>query len=511
MLIEHIRARLMIDGLEVGRGLDGGPVGARAGARRETRVIKAIARLVVLLLLAAGCGTVGGIQDEQAVALGRLRAESRTPVFARFGDGRLRFARIDVEAGAVGDSPAQRAMAFIESYATLFGLATPTETLFVARLVSNPGGDHVFFDQHFGPIPVFGAQLAVHLDGSRIVAVNGDYLPGTPPPGEPALTADSAVALALQHAGTGARLAGSARLNYFDWRLLYQPPPDGTGPRTGAETRLAWRFTVLDRGSSSGWDYFVDASSGAVLTRLPTDSHQTAQKDYWIRTLSNTGELVFCGFVSATDWFTEAGLTPGAVPDAEGTAAFASTDVIHDFYERNFGFHSWNGNGVQIRFNLDDLDQALNAAYMPTCGHFVFGNNMASRDVMAHEFTHGVTRSLVGLLSSYEPGTLDESYSDIFSALIETSNWTLGEGTSLAAALNQGGVVRSLINPPVRTDRPYGRLRAASPVHRLHPAPRCPWTLHVCSSGSHERADQKRDERCLRRLWRDPREHRCYE
>jgi Zn-dependent metalloprotease len=429
---------------------------------------KVIVSVGMLLALSGGCGTTSpkptarglpepekGIPDEQAAALSRLRTASRTPVVVRFSDRRLRFASFDVEApGGKGDSPAQQAMAFLERHADLFGLVTPRETLYVSRLVRNAGGDHVFFDQHAGPVAVFGAQLAVHLRGSRVIAVNGDYVPGTLPAAEPALTAESAVALALQHAGPGSRLTGAARLNYFDWRMLYDPSPEKGKARLrrNAETRLAWRLTVVERGSSSGWDYFVDAVSGAVLTRLPTDRHQAPRKDYLIRTLNNMGELLFCDFVSPTDWFTEAGPVSGTTPDAEGIAADLSTNVIYDFFYNNFGFRSWNGNDAQVRFNLDDFDQAFNAAYSPICNHFVFGNNMASRDVMAHEFTHGVTRNLVGFLSSYEPGALNESYADIFAALIETSNWTLGEGTLAAFVLNQGNVIRSLINPPIRSD-----------------------------------------------------------
>ncbi|HET9712951.1 MAG TPA: thrombospondin type 3 repeat-containing protein [Pyrinomonadaceae bacterium] len=410
---------------------------------------KVIVCVGIVLALASGCGifrkSTAGIPDKQGEALGKLRAASRTPVVVRFSDQRLRFASFDEEAPqTTNDSPAQQAMAFLERHADLFGLVTPRETLYVSRLVSDGGGDHVFFDQHAGPIPVFGAQLAVHLRDSHIVAANGNYVPGTLPPAEPALTAEAAVNLALQHAGPGSQLTGAARLNYFDWRMLYDPSPEKgkASPRLRAETRLAWRLTVLERASRSGWDYFVDAQSGAVITRLPIDRHQAPQKDYWIRTVNNMGEAPFCGFVSATDWFTEAGLVPGAMPDAEGTAAFASTDVIYDFFNDNFALRSWNGNDAQIRFNLDDLDSAGNAFYISFCNHFVFGNNMASRDVMAHEFTHGVTQSFVSFLGSYEPGTLDESYADIFAALIETSDWTI----------TARGLIRSLINPPVVSD-----------------------------------------------------------
>lgn len=56
-------------------------------------------------------------------------------------------------------------------------------------------------------------------------------------------------------------------------------------------------------------------------------------------------------------------------------------------------------------------------------------------DVIAHEYQHGVTNDVAGLLYEGESGALDEAFSDIFGALIEGNDptdlnsafWTLGE------------------------------------------------------------------------------------
>jgi Zn-dependent metalloprotease len=384
-----------------------------------------------------------GVQDPQAAPLARLRKQSATPVRVRFDGPRLRFAQFDVQIPSdKGASPASRAMLFLETYADLYALPNPRETLYVTKSVSNGSGDHVFFDQHVGNIAVFGSQLAVHLNGNHVIATNGSYLNELPVPRDPKITPDEAVAVAQKRAGLY-RLVGKPKLIYFN-RCLFQSQKELVAVKMDGNLHLAWQLTVVPERSDSGWQYTVDADTGNILAAYPTDKDQALNKDYWIRTVNNMGETPFCGFSSATDWFTESGQVAGSTPDAEGFTAFTSTGTIYDFYYNTFGRRSWDGNDAQIRVNLDDSNRALNAAYIGICGHFVFGNNMMTLDVLAHEFTHGVSGTSVDFLSSYQPGALNESYSDVFGALIDTSNWTIGEGTA-------AGVIRSLANPPVRT------------------------------------------------------------
>ncbi len=48
-------------------------------------------------------------------------------------------------------------------------------------------------------------------------------------------------------------------------------------------------------------------------------------------------------------------------------------------------------------------------------------------DVVGHEFTHGITDGTAGLIYEGQSGALNESYSDVFAAMIDRGNWTLGE------------------------------------------------------------------------------------
>ena len=66
---------------------------------------------------------------------------------------------------------------------------------------------------------------------------------------------------------------------------------------------------------------------------------------------------------------------------------------------------------------------------------------MVTQDILAHEFTHAVVHSEIGLPYHNQQGALDESLADTFGAFVDGANWTIGEGSPL-------GVLRTMSNPP---------------------------------------------------------------
>src|SRR5262249_4103366 len=137
---------------------------------------------------------------------------------------------------------------------------------------------------------------------------------------------------------------------------------------------------------------------------------------------------------------------PGATPDAEGTAAFGFANNIYDYFFNTFGRRSFDGRDHTVSMTLDvGVGQfgGSNAAYVPWCSNDIeVTNNMATKDILAHEFTHGVPDFTAHLAGSNQPGALNEHYSDFFAAMI-APNWTIGEGSAL-------GVIRDMSNPPAK-------------------------------------------------------------
>lgn len=77
-----------------------------------------------------------------------------------------------------------------------------------------------------------------------------------------------------------------------------------------------------------------------------------------------------------------------------------------------------------------------------------FCQGMVTDDIVAHEFTHGVTKYESALAYSGESGAINESFSDIWGELVDltygsdspSDDWLIGEGSSI-------GVIRDMDEP----------------------------------------------------------------
>ncbi len=82
-------------------------------------------------------------------------------------------------------------------------------------------------------------------------------------------------------------------------------------------------------------------------------------------------------------------------------------------------------------------------------------------DVMAHEFTHGVTQFTVGLAYQDQPGALNESISDVFASMAKQralgqtaaeADWLIGEGLFMPGI--NAKALRSMKEPGTAYDDP---------------------------------------------------------
>lgn len=122
-------------------------------------------------------------------------------------------------------------------------------------------------------------------------------------------------------------------------------------------------------------------------------------------------------------------------------------ETIYDYYHDVLGRKSYNNKGSRIIVNIGVRTKTFgnipynNAFWLRVNKQMFIGSNNGisyskALDVCAHEFTHGVVQFTADLAHSpkkedynkaFEPGALDESYSDILGNLIEGKNWTIGE------------------------------------------------------------------------------------
>ncbi|HJY64179.1 MAG TPA: M4 family metallopeptidase, partial [Ignavibacteria bacterium] len=137
--------------------------------------------------------------------------------------------------------------------------------------------------------------------------------------------------------------------------------------------------------------------------------------------------------------------------DPAAVDAHTYTSEFYDFVKNNFDRTSWDGNGRSIISNVHYGSNYNNAFWSNYYEQLYYGDSdgknfvsfAASKDIVAHEITHGITYSTSGLIYFDQPGALNESFSDIMGVAFDNDDWLIGEDHTIA----EPKYTRNFINP----------------------------------------------------------------
>ncbi len=144
-----------------------------------------------------------------------------------------------------------------------------------------------------------------------------------------------------------------------------------------------------------------------------------------------------------------------------GVSAHVYHRDVLDYYYSHFGRRSWDDNGERVVGIVDFGHNYFNAFYngytstmnyggAVDAGTVVFRPFSGCLDIVAHEFTHGITGNTSHLIYQNQPGALNEHFSDAFGYFIEAAyqnggDWYIGEDlTDYPTYLG----IRDMSNPP---------------------------------------------------------------
>jgi Zn-dependent metalloprotease len=324
----------------------------------------------------------------------------------------------------------------------------------VANLHAQPkreggGAVHIDFQQYYRDVPVLDAILSVHIAGDNIIMVNGVYIPDIQLDTTPILSADDAMNAVKRDLGQGPLLSRD------------NPHPELVINTNGVKPLLTWRVDIQSLTPLADWEYLIDATSGAVVTK--TDRSRKAVgsgvvfPDNPVVTpnpvvailgdLDGTGVLRGdCADVSSFQGFDPSGkviqahealsstLSFGSLPDRRAFSeqmVFYHMDRAHDYF-RLLGFNSPDliRFPATVHYRQSDKVPYDDSAFIPSCKCLYFGdgsgklgtgyyNSAFDAEIIFHEYTHGVIFSKVPQLDgngeSY--GTaMDEGFADYFAA-----------------------------------------------------------------------------------------------
>ena len=153
---------------------------------------------------------------------------------------------------------------------------------------------------------------------------------------------------------------------------------------------------------------------------------------------------------------------PGSLNvDQQNIVTFSGQSYRHFF--NAFGRDSYDGAGAKMRsINNDPRINCPNANWNGTTTNYC--NGVTADDVVAHEWGHAYTQFTHNLIYQWQPGALNESYSDIWGDVVDQIN---GVGTDSPNTVRTVGACTTHTTPIpelVINDPPLGVCAAGGRV-----------------------------------------------
>jgi Zn-dependent metalloprotease len=335
----------------------------------------------------------------------------------------------------------------------------------------------VKFRQYFDKVPVYSSLVTVELDDhNECVSLNSNIAQPKTVDTVAKISPAQALRTAAKAAGYGAKpIDAICQLQIYNdtdgtWRLVYivEDVPTKAAPGERKGKKVSQRPLIMD--------FVIDAKSGKLIANLPrtpsakhvlsaTDelgktrkinvTAQTPSKHILIdETLGvETYDFAF------DDPDVNSKKLPGKiianppVPSPAAVSAHANAAVVASFLQDTLKRNNIDNQGGRLVSTVncvvvsesDDAKQWFNAFWegkQMVYGQVDFGGKLrslaASLDVVGHEMFHGVTDKTCKLEYALESGALNESYSDVFGAIISNFeladigawNWECGDGIS---------------------------------------------------------------------------------
>lgn len=374
------------------------------------------------------------------------------------------------------------ALKYLEKNKAETGISNPDKSLKVKDVQKDElGMTHVRFNQSINGVNVEGSEVIVHFnEENEVVSVNGrtnQTLASTTVDTKASISSDAAIKAAKSSVNA------SKELTYEPTSELVVYPFEG-------KNYTAYKVNVNFMGEEPGnWYVFVDAKSGEIIDQYNALMHADENKTQKGTGLGVHGEHreLHITRVKEPNSGTKFALADYAHANLEGietydakndntasndtlyvgnSASFKSdydraavdahynSEKVYEYFLKEHGRNSLDGEGMaiisKVHYGTNYNNASWNGRWMTYGdgdGEFMISLS-AGLDVAAHEMTHGVISHSANLVYRNQSGALNESFADVFGALVDDSDWEMGEDIMAPAAKADGfTVLRSLRDP----------------------------------------------------------------
>lgn len=397
------------------------------------------------IVLIAGLGTSAWAQGRvaNAAAVQQLTASGGTAA-VHDATGTVRFFRLPAGAAAPTAAapqadPAAAAVArrsttegFLRTYGPAFGIADPaSELVLLGESTDSIGQSHIAYAQQYHGIPVFGASLRAHFASNDALSViSGVLVPDISVPTTPARSENDAARVAYTAVAMD---TAAANLATRPGRLVIFR--EGLAKGVPGANHLAWEIEV-GNGNEVRQFVYVDAMSGKIVDTI------TGVVDAMYRRAYDGANLptVPPAYPNSPFWV-EGNPFPTGVTEADNM--IQASKEVYDLFTRGFGRDSFDGAGKKMDSIFNRGYSCPNASWNSTFISFCPG--FTTDDVTAHEWGHAYTEYTHNLIYQWQPGALNESYSDIWGETLDLIN---GRGVDAPGTLRSANSCSTFIRLP---------------------------------------------------------------
>lgn len=362
------------------------------------------------------------------------------------GTGLVRFVKFPA-AGLLplaGTTAEEKAADFLRQFKGLWGLEDPANELIFEYSKTDLGGNtHLSFRQEHRGLPVFDGELRFHFNRfTQLKSISGVVVPCRNLPAQAMLSAPWAshlakVFLQKEEHTTYEQLATPTLMVFYR----------GLAQGVKGESHLAYEILLGNSETGDRHYVYIDALLGNPVERFAANC-------------SALNRELYSGNTNGSPIWTEGD------PPPSGTEANTLVDVSEQTYylfSHAFGFDSYDGSGATMKTVVNATNvNCPNATWNGTSTNFCTG--FGYDDIVGHEWAHAYTEYTSNLVYAWQPGAMNEAFSDIWGETIDLLNnydvdageetlrtscgssprWQMGEG--------RGSALRDMWQPSCKGD-----------------------------------------------------------
>lgn len=379
-------------------------------------------------------------------------------------------------------SSSSNALNYLKKNEGKTGIKNPDKNLKVKNIQKDKlGMTHVRYNQAVNGVSVEGSEVVVHFNkNNEVVSVNGrinQNIAEDPVDTTVSLSSDAALKSALSSVNAPEE-------------LTYEPSTELVVLPFEGEHYTAYKVNVNFMGEEPGnWFVFVDANTGKVIDQYnglmhanegksqkgvgkgvhgehrelhitqvkePNSGTKFALADYSHENLGGIETYDAKNDNTSSNDTLYVGNSAAFIGDYDRALVDAhyNSEKVYEYFLNEHGRNSLDGEGMaiisKVHYGTNYNNASWNGRWMTYGdGDGIFMTSLsAGLDVAAHEMTHGVITHSANLVYRNQSGALNESFADVFGALVDDSDWEMGEDIMAPAAKAEGvTVLRSLSNP----------------------------------------------------------------